>query len=401
MTQPLEAPPGEPPRLIRGAAAPAVSRGPVLAEGYDALDANGSVVHLRPVTGSDGPQLKALCRRISPRSRYQRFLGASGVVAEQYLARVSTGDLTLDAVVALRRGTITGLGSTHPMSGRRAEFALLVDDAVHAAGVGTLLAEELVARSLARGVNELCAEVLRTNAQVLDLLQHLGLPWRWRLTTTRCRSGSTCGTSAPTASPWRDANSPRELVAVRAEPGGVAPHPPAAAPGGGNRTCCILPHTPRARLLRRFLLAAGLDVVHVVATGDLHEPSALDVLAAAADIPGARVAVLEASSVTNPVALAKSLAAIDVPLVLLLDPRDPDAEQLEWWCRRRTIQTADSVREAARLAAQQAATGEPTGPPARRRGPCLGAPRRTCPQPVGPPRRRWQLSAGDGSPGSV
>lgn len=249
MTQRCEAPPGEPRRLLTadnggsaglktqasrerlaasGAAVSAVSRGPVLAEGYDALDANGSVVHLRPVTGSDGPQLKALCQRMSPRSRYQRFLGASGVAAEQYLARVSTGDLTLDAVVALRRGTITGLGSTHPMPGRRAEFALLVDDAVHAAGVGTLLAEDLVARSLARGVNELCAEVLRTNAQVLDLLQHLGLP----MALASYDDSLSVRLDLRDLHAYRLTLARRELSSrarsVSAEPGGVATHPPAA-----------------------------------------------------------------------------------------------------------------------------------------------------------------------------
>ncbi len=151
-------------------------RDSLLPGGYDSLDAHGSVVHVRPVHACDQAPLTALFHHLSLRSRYRRFLGASVQVADNYVARILTGEATLDAVMVLHDGRVAAVGSTHPVTRQSAEFALLVEDSAQATGIGTLLLEDLVGRTLARGMHEMCAEALQTNGQVLDLLRHLGPP---------------------------------------------------------------------------------------------------------------------------------------------------------------------------------------------------------------------------------
>lgn len=343
-------------------------------EGYDALDAHGCLVRVRPVTGGDVPQLTALCHHLSPRSRYQRFLGTSPVVADGYLTHLLTGEATLDAVVVVKSGQVVGVGSTHPMTAQRAELALVVDDAVQAAGIGTLLAEDLVARSLVRGVRQLCAEVLRTNAQVLDLLQHLGPS-----TVPRAEADSLSIHVAlrdlagyRRAVAQRDLSSRARSVTTRPARRPGLPAPPLALAHG---TGYLLPDTRRALALQQSLRLNGLDLALVVPAGKPRLLTAPDVVAAAAGGTGPRVAVVEASSVTDPSALARVHAACGAALVVLLDPLGADAEQVTRWCRCHGIRTADSLAEAGRVAAGAArarhtdrADHVGRGPDARTRG---------------------------------
>lgn len=323
-------------------------------EGYDALDANGSPLHVRPVTAGDVPALAALCHHLSPRSRYQRFFGTSSVVAEGYLTRLLTGEATLDAVVAVRGGQVVGVGSTHPMTVHRAELALVVDDTVQAAGIGTLLAEDLVARSLVRGVRQLCAEVLRTNAQVLDLLRHLGPP-----TVPRAEADSlSIHVGLSDLAGYRRAVAQRDLSSrarsVTTRPVQLSSASPALPLPLTHGTGYLLPHAKQALALQQSLRQAGLDVALVVPAGKSRVLTAPDVVAAAAGGTGPRVAVVEALSVTNPSALARVHAACGVALVVLVDPIDVDADQVTSWCRRHGVRTADSAAEAGRVAADAA-----------------------------------------------
>jgi hypothetical protein len=95
-------------------------------DGYEALAADGTPLHIRQLQPTDGDELRALVSRLSTRSIYQRLFAASSEAAFRYLARLLDPAEPAIAVVALRRGHFVALGSLHPYGDGTAEFALLV-----------------------------------------------------------------------------------------------------------------------------------------------------------------------------------------------------------------------------------------------------------------------------------
>lgn len=59
----------------------------------------------------------------------------------------------------------------------RAEFAIIVRDSEQADGIGTLLAQALLARARNAGVSRLCADIMPGNIAVRQLIQRLCLPY--------------------------------------------------------------------------------------------------------------------------------------------------------------------------------------------------------------------------------
>lgn len=60
--------------------------------------------------------------------------------------------------------------------GSEAEVGILLDDAVHGCGLGTLLLEHLALDAADEGIEELVATVLPQNRAMLRVLNDLGLP---------------------------------------------------------------------------------------------------------------------------------------------------------------------------------------------------------------------------------
>ena len=143
-----------------------------------AFDRDGRVLTVRDVTADDFPAVTELFDDLSPRSARQRFLSTSTRAGPQYVEALQDPARTLDAVVALVGARVVGVASTHPGVGSTVEFAVTVEDADQGHGIGTVLVEALVARSRRRGITTLSGTVLGGNAQMLDVLAHLGLPCR-------------------------------------------------------------------------------------------------------------------------------------------------------------------------------------------------------------------------------
>ena len=142
-----------------------------------ALSRSGHVVRVRPYEANDEDALRRLVDRTSTRSLYQRFLSPSRVTVRKYLEMLADPVRTLDSAVVVSDGWIVAVGSTHPMRDRAgAEVALLIDDAHQGAGLGTLLLEDLVARTRERGITSMTALVASSNTQMREVLTDLGLP---------------------------------------------------------------------------------------------------------------------------------------------------------------------------------------------------------------------------------
>jgi acyl-CoA synthetase (NDP forming)/GNAT superfamily N-acetyltransferase len=146
----------------------------------DALARDGAAIRLRAVLPDDLPALSTLFDLQSDESRYSRFLCSSAVAAHQYVGALTDPLRTLDAILAMVGDQVIGVGSTHDCAPGEAEIALLVDDHHHGHGVGTLLVEELVRRARRRGVDRLVATILHSNAAMIDVFSHLGLPMKAR-----------------------------------------------------------------------------------------------------------------------------------------------------------------------------------------------------------------------------
>lgn len=161
-------------------AAPTDSSGaaasPPAVAGWDALAADGSVVHLRPVRPEDEEALRQLHERASDRSIYLRYFTLNrdlGSRQSHHMAEAAPAD---DHVVLIAEagGRFVGVGSFEPMGDQAAEVAFLIDDAYHGRGLGTLLLEQLAALARDRGIRHLRAETLVENAAMLRVFANSG-----------------------------------------------------------------------------------------------------------------------------------------------------------------------------------------------------------------------------------
>lgn len=144
---------------------------------------DGTRVTLRFIQPDDGEELRRAFARLSPRSRYQRFLGGVPELTDEmvgYLTRVDGEDHV--AVVAGTDShdlkTEVGLGVARFVRLQEdptvAEAAITVVDDVQGKGIGRLLLTALARLALARGVRVFRGEVLAENTRMRHLLEEVG-----------------------------------------------------------------------------------------------------------------------------------------------------------------------------------------------------------------------------------
>jgi len=140
---------------------------------------DGSLIRLRPGHSSDRDLLVRGFERLSPESRYRRFLTPVSELTEHEVSYLTQIDHhNHEAIVALDEETGEGIGVARyirdPKQPKEAEAAVAVIDAWQGKGVGTLLLEVLGARARAEGIRTFTALVLATNRKMLDVLEALG-----------------------------------------------------------------------------------------------------------------------------------------------------------------------------------------------------------------------------------
>ena len=136
-------------------------------------------VRLRQVRPSDRELLVRGFERLSPESRYRRFLAGKTELGEEQLRYLTEVDHTdHEAIVALDAETGEGVGVARyirdPDRPDTAEVAVTVIDDWQHRGVGTLLLEVLGARARAAGITHFTAVMLATNTEMLDVFKALG-----------------------------------------------------------------------------------------------------------------------------------------------------------------------------------------------------------------------------------
>ncbi len=205
--------------------------------------ADGTKITLRAIRPDDAEELHRCFARLSPRSRYQRFLGGVGELSAamiEYLTRVD-GERHVAIVATTESHDLkseVGLGVARFVRLQDepgvAEAAITVVDDAQGRGIGRLLMRALATLAAERGVRVFRGEVLADNARMRHLLEAAGA-------TTRAAddrsaplaSGETLVFDVPVQAPDGELpgeNPLRRLLRAIAEEIKKLPHPPALPP---------------------------------------------------------------------------------------------------------------------------------------------------------------------------
>jgi RimJ/RimL family protein N-acetyltransferase len=140
--------------------------------------ADGTRLRLRPIGSDDRDGLAALFARLSPESRYRRFLSPKPELTPRELSYLTDIDhIHHEAVAAVnhRDGSIVGIGRYVHVADRPgvAELAVEVADELQNMGIGTALARRTVQRARDNGFALLTATTLWENRPARALLRRV------------------------------------------------------------------------------------------------------------------------------------------------------------------------------------------------------------------------------------
>ena len=138
---------------------------------------SGDAIEVRRIRPEDRGELLASFERLSPDSRYRRFLAPTPRLPGQtvrYLTDVDHHDH--EAIVALEPGSGRGVGVARyvRVGAEVAEAAVTVADDWHGRGAGSLLLDLLALRAREEGVARFRALMLTSNDDMRDMLERLG-----------------------------------------------------------------------------------------------------------------------------------------------------------------------------------------------------------------------------------
>lgn len=129
-------------------------------------------VTIRGLEAADRDGLRAMFERLSPDSRYRRFLSNAASFDVALRNVLDLDYVQRDAIVATTGGQIIGLAEARAFrrSPSDVEVAITVDDAFHRRGLGRELLDVVIARAGRHGARNVHASVLAENRPMLDLL---------------------------------------------------------------------------------------------------------------------------------------------------------------------------------------------------------------------------------------
>jgi GNAT superfamily N-acetyltransferase len=139
---------------------------------------DGSRVHIRQARRTDRDLLVRGFERLSPESRYRRFLTPMHELDEKTLRYLTDLDhRDHEAMVALdESGEGVGVARYVRSAARpdTAEVAVAVVDSWQGRGLGTILLQAISVRARDEGVRTFTALMLASNHEMMDLFEHLG-----------------------------------------------------------------------------------------------------------------------------------------------------------------------------------------------------------------------------------
>jgi acetyl coenzyme A synthetase (ADP forming)-like protein len=147
----------------------------------DALLADGSIVHVRPIEPGDEEHLAAFHAGLSKESIYLRFFSSHSQLSPDELRRFTHVDgRNRMALVATVRQAIVGVARYDRLEPSSvAEVAFVVTDAYQGRGVATLLLELLAAHARGAGIEEFRAQTLWENRGMQSVFRNAGFGVEW------------------------------------------------------------------------------------------------------------------------------------------------------------------------------------------------------------------------------
>ena len=161
---------------------PDLVTGPALATGAapGAVLPTGAAIAIRPIRADDGERLQASHARLSPESRYRRFLSAKPQLSgsdARYLVEIDGCDhFALVATLPELEGEpIVGVARYVRLPENRevAEVAIVVNDDYQRRGMGAELVHRLAQAAVQRGVRRFQATMLGDNIAIHRLFEGL------------------------------------------------------------------------------------------------------------------------------------------------------------------------------------------------------------------------------------
>jgi acetyltransferase len=145
---------------------------------------DGTPITIRPIKPEDAEMNQAFVRKLSPETKYFRFMSALRELSPSLLAKLTQIDYDRElAFIATRleNGQETQIGVTrytiNPDS-FSCEFAIVVDDACQHSGLGRKLMEVLVSTAWQRGLQTMKGEFLSSNDRMLRFVERIGFVLR-------------------------------------------------------------------------------------------------------------------------------------------------------------------------------------------------------------------------------
>ena len=141
----------------------------------------GAEYYIRQLTRDDAERHRAFVARLSPASRYQRFMSTMREPTPALLGRLMDVDGHRAAAYVAARGhgaseIIIGVARyCADASGADCEFAVAVADEWQGRGIGTALMENLFAHAQRAGFVSIYGNILAGNDTMIELARHLGL----------------------------------------------------------------------------------------------------------------------------------------------------------------------------------------------------------------------------------
>jgi acetyltransferase len=146
--------------------------------------ADGTNIKIRPIRPEDASIEQSFVRKLSPQSKYFRFMASLNELTQTMLVRFTQLDYNRElALIAVleRPGKETELGVARYVmnpDGESCEFALVVADEWQNKGIGSRLMKALIEAARQRGFKIMDGEILGDNHNMLKLVGSLGFSIR-------------------------------------------------------------------------------------------------------------------------------------------------------------------------------------------------------------------------------
>jgi acetyltransferase len=163
--------------------------------------ADGTNITIRPIRPEDAEIEQTFVRKLSPQSKYFRFMQSLNELTPEMLVRFTQLDYNRElALIAVQEkaGEESELGVARYVmnpDGRSCEFALVVADEWQHRGIGSQLMTQLMEAAQERGFSSMDGEILADNKKMLDLVKSLG----FHIQSRRMTPGSSSPRSACSA----------------------------------------------------------------------------------------------------------------------------------------------------------------------------------------------------------